>query len=127
MIVFFTKGKRVFHVLILYLVLLGSGYTSDRLSYGQASTYCPCHTHYVTVLVFVCTYVRTYIRTYEISTKDMVMVYAKTLFVKLMDWICIRCGQITPKDLIKNRDKMQATYNIKDPIDIMFDQIETGQ
>ena len=62
--VFITKGKRVFHVLILYLVLLGSGYTSDRLSYGQASTYCPCHTHYVTVLVFVCTYVRTYVRTY---------------------------------------------------------------
>ena len=56
---FLTKVKRVFHVLILSLVLLGSGYTSDRIYYGQASTYCPCHTHYFAILVFVCPYVRT--------------------------------------------------------------------
>ena len=30
-----------------------------RLSYGQASTYRPCHTYYVTILIFVCPYVRT--------------------------------------------------------------------
>ena len=32
-------------------------------SYEQASMYRPCHTHYVTVLVFECLYVRTYVRT----------------------------------------------------------------
>ena len=55
------------------------------------------------------------------------MNYAKILFVKLMDWICVRCDQITPGDLMKNQDKMQATYNIKFPIEILFDQMEMGQ
>ena len=57
--VFLTEGKRVFHISILYLVRLGNGYASGRLSYGQASAYRPRHMHYVTVLVFVCPYVRT--------------------------------------------------------------------
>ena len=56
--VFITEGKRVFHVLILSLVRLGNGFASGRLSYGQASTYRPRPTYYVTVLVFVCPYVR---------------------------------------------------------------------
>ena len=37
--VFLTKGNRVFHVLILSLIVSGDGYASGRLSYGQASTY----------------------------------------------------------------------------------------
>ena len=57
--VFLTKGKRVFHMLILSLVFLGNGYVSGRISYVQASTYCLWHTYYITVLVFVCPYVRT--------------------------------------------------------------------
>ena len=61
---FLTKGKRVFHVSILSLVLSGNGYASGRLSFGQASTPPPRHTYHVTVLVFVCPY----IRTYDIST-----------------------------------------------------------
>ena len=42
---------------ILSLVRSGNGFASGRLSYGQASTYRPCPTYYVTVLVFVCPYV----------------------------------------------------------------------
>ena len=57
--VFLTEGKRVFHMLIFSLVLSENGFASDRLSYGQASTYRPRPTSYVTVLVFVCLYVRT--------------------------------------------------------------------
>ena len=54
-----TEGNRVFHVSILYLVSLGSIYVSGHISYGQASTYHPRHTYYITVVVFVCLYVRT--------------------------------------------------------------------
>ena len=57
--VFLTKGKIVFHILILYLVHSGNGFTSGCLFYGQASMYRPCPTYYVTVLVFVCLYVCT--------------------------------------------------------------------
>ena len=57
--VFITKGKRVFHLSIMSLVSLRNGYASGRLSYVQAFMYHPCHTHYVTVLVFVCPYVCT--------------------------------------------------------------------
>ena len=57
--VFLTEGKRVFHMSILSLVFSGNGYAYGRLSYGQASTYCPCHTYCVAVLVFVRPYVRT--------------------------------------------------------------------
>ena len=57
--VFLTEVKIVFHVSILSLVRSGNGYTSGCLSYVQASNYRPCHTYYVTVLVFVCPYVRT--------------------------------------------------------------------
>ena len=57
--IFLTKGKGVFHVLILYLARSGNGYTSDRISYIQTSTCRPCHTFHVTVVVFVCMYVCT--------------------------------------------------------------------
>ena len=57
--IFLTKGKRVFYVLILYLVSLGNGYASGHISYGHDSTHRPRHTYYVTVLLFVCPYVRT--------------------------------------------------------------------
>ena len=59
LIVFLTKGKRVFHMSIFSLVRLGNGFTSGRISYGQAPTYRPRHTYYITVLVLVCPYVRT--------------------------------------------------------------------
>ena len=57
--VFLTKGKRVFHMSILSLVRSGNGFASGRLSYGQACTYRPRPTYYVTILVFVCLYVCT--------------------------------------------------------------------
>ena len=57
--IFLAKGKRVFHVSILSLVSSGNSYAYGRLSYGQAYTYLPRHTYYVTVLVFVWPYVRT--------------------------------------------------------------------
>ena len=44
---------------ILSLVRLGNVYASGRHSCGQASMYRPCHTYYVTILVFVCLYVHT--------------------------------------------------------------------
>ena len=56
--VFLTEGKRVFHVSVLSLVHSGNGFASGRFSYEHNSTYRPCTTYYVTVLVFcVCTYV----------------------------------------------------------------------
>ena len=57
--VFLTKGKRVFHVLIFSLVRSGNSFASGGLSYGQAFTFHPRPTYYVTVLVFVCLYVCT--------------------------------------------------------------------
>ena len=57
--IFLTKVKIIFHVLILFLVCLENGYASGRLSYGKTSMYRPRHTHYVTIVVFVCPYIRT--------------------------------------------------------------------
>ena len=57
--VFLTGVKRVFHLLILYLVRSENGFASGCISYGQASTYRPRPTYYVTGLVFVCLYVCT--------------------------------------------------------------------
>ena len=53
--------------------------------------------------------------------KDMVMGYANTLFVKLMDWLYVSHVQMTPGDMMKNQDAMLATYNVEEPIEIMFD------
>ena len=55
--------------------------------------------------------------------KDMVMGYARKPFVKIMDWMYIRYGQIIPGYLIRNQEKMQATYNVEDQTDILFDRI----
>ena len=44
-------------MLMLYLILLGNGYVSDRLFYGQTSTYHYRHMNYVTLLVFVHRYI----------------------------------------------------------------------
>ena len=57
--VFLTESKRIFHVSIFYLVRSGNGFASGRLSYGQAFTFHPHPTYYVTVLVFVCMYICT--------------------------------------------------------------------
>ena len=40
--VFLTEGKRVFHVSIFSFVSSGNGFMTGRLSYVQASIYCPC-------------------------------------------------------------------------------------
>ena len=55
------------------------------------------------------------------------MVYANKYFVELMECILFRYGQITTGYLMKNQDKMKATYNVKDPIETLFDQMQTGQ
>ena len=57
----------------------------------------------------------------------MVMGYAKKSFVELMDWLYVRHGHITPVEIKRKQEKTQATYNYEDPIEILFDQIETGQ
>ena len=36
-------------------------------------------------------------------------------------------GQITPRYLTRNQEKMQSTYNVEYSIEILFDQIDTGQ
>ena len=54
-----TEGKRVFYLSVLSLVSSGNGFASGRVSYGQTSTYLPCHTYYVIALSFVCPYVCT--------------------------------------------------------------------
>ena len=59
--------------------------------------------------------------------KYTVMGYANKSFVDLMDWMYVRYGQITPGEKMQNQEEMQATYNVKDPINILFYQIETGQ
>ena len=58
--VFLTEGKRVFHVSILFLVRLGNGFASGRLSYRPAYTYLPRQRYHVTVLG-ICVSVRMYV------------------------------------------------------------------
>ena len=50
-----------------------------------------------------------------------------SLFVILRDSLYVRYVQITPGDLTRNQDEVQAMYNVKDPIEIMFDQMDIGQ
>ena len=57
----------------------------------------------------------------------MVMGYVNKYFVGLMDWMYVRYGQITPGDLMQNQEEMQASYNVKDSIVIIFYHIKTGQ
>ena len=51
----------------------------------------------------------------------MVIGYANKSFVELMDCLYVSYVQITSGDIIQNEEEMQATYNIEDPIEIMFD------
>ena len=44
-----------------------------------------------------------------------------------MEWIYVRYGGILPRGLKMKQDKMQATYNTKYSIEIMFNQMEMGQ
>ena len=46
----------------------------------------------------------------------MVMEYAHKYFVDIMNWIYVRYGQITPRDLMKNQGTIQETYHAEDPI-----------
>ena len=55
--------------------------------------------------------------------KDMVMGYTNKSFVKLMDWLYVQYGHITPGDLVRNQEEMQATYRVDDPTNILFEQI----
>ena len=57
----------------------------------------------------------------------MLMGYANKSFVELIDWIYVRYGQITPVDLTRNQGKMKSMYNVEDPIEILFYQMDTGQ
>ena len=58
---------------------------------------------------------------------DMVMGYENKSFLYLMNWLYVSYVQIIPGDLISNQGEMQATYNVKYPIEILFVQMETGQ
>ena len=42
------------------------------------------------------------------GAKDMVMGYAIIFFVELMYWVYVRYRKITPRDLMRNQDKMQT-------------------
>ena len=53
----------------------------------------------------------------------MVMGYTNKSFVKLMDWLYVQYGHITPGDLVRNQEEMQATYRVDDPTDILSEQI----
>ena len=59
--------------------------------------------------------------------KYIMMGYANNSFVKLMYCMYVRYGQITPGDLMQNQEEMQASYNVKDSIVIIFYHIKTGQ
>ena len=86
MTVFLTKGKKVFHVPILYLACLGGGYTSDRISYGRAYTCRPCHAYYVTAVEFVFPYVHTTLA-HPCTTVRFVAIAAVCICVIATVWI----------------------------------------
>ena len=58
---------------------------------------------------------------------DVVIGYENKYLMKLMDWLRVQSSHITPEDLMCIQEEMQATYNVKDLIEIPFDQIKTGQ
>ena len=51
------------------------------------------------------------------------MRYANKLSVKLMYWFYIYYDQINPGYLMTLQDAMQAAYQIKDPIEVIFTYI----
>ena len=61
------------------------------------------------------------------GTKDMVMVYANKYFMELRACLYGWYRQITPGDLTSNQDKIQATYNVEEPVEILFNHMKTGQ
>ena len=61
------------------------------------------------------------------GANKLLMGYADKTFLEQMDWLYIHYGKIMPRDLIKNQDMMPTLYHVEEPIEILFDQIETGQ
>ena len=59
--------------------------------------------------------------------KYMVMVYANKYFMELRACLYGWYRQITPGDLTSNQDKIQATYNVEEPVEILFNHMKTGQ
>ena len=59
--------------------------------------------------------------------KNIVGRYTNKTIVELMDWIYICYGQITLGELMKNQDTIQGLFHVEDSIEILFDQIKTGQ
>ena len=59
--------------------------------------------------------------------KDMVMGHTNKSFVKLMHWLYVRYIKMTHVDLMRNQNKMRATYNVKYPMEILFDKMDIGQ
>ena len=57
----------------------------------------------------------------------MVLGYTIKSLMELMDCIYVRYGQIAPRGLMRNQDEMKVTYNAEYPIEILFDQMDTGQ
>ena len=61
------------------------------------------------------------------GAKVIVMGYANRAFVKMVRWLYVRCFQITPGHHMRNQEDIEGTYNVKDPINIFFDQIDMVQ
>ena len=61
------------------------------------------------------------------GANDLILEYANKTFLELMYWLYIHYRQIYPGDLMKNRDMMQTLYHVEEPIEILFNHIETGQ
>ena len=57
----------------------------------------------------------------------MVMGHTNKSFVKLMHWLYVRYIKMTRVDLMRNQNKMRATYNVKYPMEILFDKMDIGQ
>ena len=61
------------------------------------------------------------------GAKNLVMGFANKTFMERMDWLYTCYGKITLIHLMKNQDKMQTSYHVEGPIEILFDQINMGQ
>ena len=61
------------------------------------------------------------------GAKNLIMGFAKNTLVEQMDWLYTCYGKITLRDLMKNQDKMQTSYHVEEAIEILFDEINTGQ
>ena len=61
------------------------------------------------------------------GAKNWVMGCANKTLVEQMNWLYTRYGKIRLRDLMKNQDKMQTSYHVEEVIEIIFDEINTGQ